>query len=183
MGDERNQKAMSYDYQKFYDALGDSGIAPYVVDVPITTTFRLVTGTESIDPSRGSGPGRSEDASRFHIYTSDQILVCSGEVVGSGQIAQPAVIGQYQISGHYVDYDKIQVTGFQDLWRSTTGEAKYEFSQGFTNFLVAGRYLPSGVVGSVWTSLSGQALGIPGRCFSTNVTGAPYCVYLGSYSP
>ena len=77
-------KTMSYDYQKLYDALGDSGVAPYVANILNTTTFRLVTGTASIDPFRGSGPGRADDASRFHIYTSDQILVCSGEVVGSG---------------------------------------------------------------------------------------------------
>lgn len=171
---------MSHDYQRFYEALGGSGIAPYIVDVATITTFRIVTGTASIDPLRGSGPGRADDASRFHIYTSDQILVCSGEVVGRGPIPSPAVIGQYQISGHYVDYDKIGVPGFQDLWRSTSGEAKHEFSQGFTNFLVTRGHLPSGVVGSVWTSLSGLALGISGRCFSTNVTGAPFCVYQGT---
>lgn len=174
---------MPYDFQKFYDAMGASGIASYVVDVPATTTFRLVTGAPVYDPHRGSGPGRGYDASVFHIYTSDQILVCSGEVLGRGAMPAAAFIGEYTISGRYVDYDQIQIPEFQTLWRATTGEARHTFSQEFTTFLITGGHLPSGVAGSVWTSLSGQALGISGRCFGTTETGAPHCVYQRHYRP
>lgn len=174
---------MTYDYQKFYDVLGGSGMAHCVVDVPATTTYRLVTGAPSYDPYRGSGPGRANDASHFHIYTSDQLLVCSGEVLGRSAMPSQAFIGEYRVSGHYVDYDRIQDAEFQALWRKTIGEEKHEFSQGFTRFLVTGGHLPSGVVGCVWTSLSGQALGISGRCFSTTETGDHHCVYQKHYRP
>ena len=174
---------MTYDYQRFYNELGGSGISPYVTNVSVTTTFRLVTGAPSFDAYRGSGPGRAEDGSRFHIYTSDQILVCSGEVLGKNPMSSQAFIGEYKISGNYVDYDRIQVPGFQGLWRATAGEDRYEFSQGFTRFLATGGYLPQHVVGSVWTSLSGQALGISGRCFSTTETCAPHCVYQKHFRP
>lgn len=173
---------MAYDYQQFYNLIAVSGMAQYLADVPLTITYRLVTGAPNYDPYRGSGPGRVYHES-FHIYTAEKLLICSGEVLGKQKMPNQAFIGEYRLSGRYLDYDRIQNPMFQSLWRKTDGEDKHEFSQGFTEFLITGKLMPADVVGSVWTSLSGQALGIPGRNFATTETGAPHCEYVRHYVP
>jgi hypothetical protein len=127
---------MSFDYQNFFDSM-KSGIDPYVVDVQPTITYKLVTGQNSIDPYRGSSAGRAYDK-QFHIYTSELILLCSGEVLGKNPPPEKSLIGEYRLSGKYIDYDKIDDPTFQNLWRKTTGEDRHEFSQGFTDFLMWG---------------------------------------------
>lgn len=174
---------MAYDYQQFYNLIAVSGMAAYVADVPLTTTYRLVTGAPNYDPYRGSGPGRVYDDSVFHIYTAEKLLICSGEVLGKEKMPDQAFIGEYRLSGQYFDYDRVLNPAFQAVWRKIDGEDKHEFSQGFTKFLITGGLMPAGVVGSVWTSLSGLALGIPGRNFATTETRAPHCEYLRHYPP
>jgi hypothetical protein len=167
---------MSFNYQNFFDSM-KSGIDPYVVDVQPTITYKLVTGQNSIDPYRGSSAGRVYDK-QFHIYTSELILLCSGEVLGKNPLPEKSLIGEYRLSGKYIDYDKIDDPTFQNLWRKTTGEDRHEFSQGFTNFLMSWNHVPADVVGSIWTSVSGQAFGITGRNFATTQIGAPHFEFI-----
>jgi hypothetical protein len=172
---------MSYDFQNIYAALGPSGIQPFLTTADNILTYKLVTGVDTFDPARGAGPGRAYDASIFHIYTTDQVQVCSGEVLGTGPLPQKAIVGEYRISGSVLDYGRITLPGFQESWRSCSGEGRHEFSQQFTNFLTQNHYMATGVIGAVWTSVSGELLGVGGRVYAITATGAPYISFQRAY--
>ena len=172
---------MNYEFPGIYAALGESGVQPYLTMVENLRTYKLVTGVDAFDPYRGAGPGRAFDTGIFHIYTADQIQVCSGEALGNRPAPQKAIVGEYLISGTFLDYDGIRVPGFQDVWGACSGERRHDFSQQFTSFLLQQGCIPTGAIGATWTSFSGKLLGIGGRVYAVTVTGEPHVVYQCSY--
>ena len=172
---------MNYAFKNIYAALGPSGIQPYLSGIENVVTYKLVTGVDAFDPARGAGAGRAFGTGIFHIYTADQAQVCSGEALGTRPIPQKALVGEYRISGAVIDYDQIAVPGFQDSWRSCSGEGRHDFSQQFTDFLVQNNYIPANVIGAAWTSVSGELLGIGGKVFGITATGEPYIYFQRAY--
>jgi hypothetical protein len=172
---------MSYDFDRIYSEFGSSGIAPFLTGIENLHTYKLVTGVASIDPYRPSAAGRAYGDDFYHIYTADRIDVCSGEVLGTSPVPPKSLIGDYTLSGVFLDYDRVTVPGFQEPWRSCSGEQRHDFSQEFTRYLAERGVIPSGAIGSVWTSISGEALGIGGRCYGITASGAPHVIYNGSY--
>ena len=171
---------MSHDYAGLYASLGPSGLMPFLTPVEGIPTFKLVLNTDHFDPYRGAGAGRAYPPGYSHIYTADRIDVCSGEALGSAPPPSKAMVEEYRVSGSFVDIDQIVVPGFQDAWRACSGERRHDFSQQFTHYLHQNGYFPSGAIGFTWTSVSGQALGIGGRCYATTVTGEPHVVFQSS---
>lgn len=157
------------------------GLAPFVLNVKNQLTYRLVTGVAAIDPYRGSAGGRAYSDDIYHIYTADRIDVCSGEVLGCAPVPPNSLVGEYLISGHFIDYDRIPSPGFQELWRGCSGEQRHDFSQAFTRFLISRDVMPHNVIGGVWTSISGEALGIGGRCYGITASGEPHVRLVASF--
>lgn len=114
-------------------------------------------------------------------YAADRLSITSGEVVGNDAIPDRSRVGEYWISGLMVNWDRIPSADFQDLWREASGEDRYSFSQQFTNYLISSGYIPANTIGSMWASVSGQRLGISGRCYALTVTGEPYVVFRKDY--
>jgi|SRR5579862_2084281 len=173
---------MDCDFQRIYAELCQSGVEPLLTQVKSLTTYKLVTGVDEFDPYRGASPGRAFGPDIFHIYTTDSTQVCSGEVLGTSPVPQNAIIGEYLISGEFLDYDRITVSGFQESWRAYSGERRHDFSQRFTDFLLLHDYIPSRVIGATWTSVSGKLLDISGRVYGVTVTGEQHVIYQRSHS-
>jgi len=172
---------MEVNFDKIYGAFGASGIEPFLNTVENQLTYKLVTGVEKVDPFRGSSAGRGYGHDIFHIYTADRRDVCSGEVLGRAPIPPKSLVAEYLVSGVLLDYDRINVPGFQDNWRACSGEQRHDFPQNFTRYLVERRAIGPKIIGSVWNSVSGEVLGISGRCYGLTVTGDPNVIYKGSY--
>lgn len=173
--------SVNLNFDAIYQQLGPSGILPHLIPIQNKTTYKIVTGASSIDPYRGSAPGRVYDKNIYHIYTADKTAVCSGEAVGSGAIPEGSLIGEYLLSGTFIDYDQIAVPGFQEQWRACAGTGRHVFSQQFTSYLIANGLMPENVCGSTWTTVSGAALGIAGRCYGVTASGSPHVRFLKSY--
>jgi hypothetical protein len=169
---------MPVNYDADYSRVAPSGIARFLTTVQNQNTYRLVTGVSRLEPFRGSAAGRACDSEYFHFYTTDQLCISSGEVLGTGTPPPGSLIGIYQLSGEFLDYDKIQDPDFQQAWGQRSGEQRHEYSQGFTRFLIDSGHMPPNVVGSVWTSCSGQILGHQGRCFCV-MTHEPNVRFIG----
>jgi hypothetical protein len=172
---------VNIDFDAIYPQLGHRGILPHLIPVENQITYKLVTGASSIDPYRGSAPGRAYGENIYHIYTAEKIAVCSGETVGGGAIPEGSLIGEYRLSGTFIDYDQITVPGFQEQWRACVGTSRHIFSQQFTSYLITKGLMPEDVCGSTWTTVSGATLGIAGRCYGVTASGAPHVQFLSSY--
>jgi hypothetical protein len=64
-------------------------------------TYKLVTGADTYDPYRKSGPGRGYGTGIYHYYVTDSIDCCSGEVLGSGSLPPQSQIGEYGKVGNF----------------------------------------------------------------------------------
>jgi len=172
---------MNINFDTIYQQLGPGGILPHLIPVENKITYKLVTGAPSIDPYRGSSPGRAYGENIYHMYTAEKTAVCSGETVGSGAIPEGSLIGEYSLSGTFIDYDQITVPRFQEQWRACVGTGSHIFSQQFTSYLITKGLMPENVCGSTWTTVSGAALGITGRCYGVTASGSPHVQFLTSY--
>ena len=170
-------------YKNAYRHLGSEGLDAVIEDVPNATTFKLITGEKFFNPARPSRAGRGFGEDFLTIYLADTPMTASGETIPNLAVPADSILGEYLISGHMINFDRIGDEEFQRRWRAWDEPDKHEFSQGFSSWLRERDLIPEDVIGGSWRSISCEQLGLEGRCYCVTVSGEKYMQFQREYGP